>query len=317
MSAYALDIAWNGGSFDDRRFKRILLFTLLAFLAGSIAVTVLPVFKAERPPIEEVPKRIAKLVLQKRKPTPPPPPPKVEKPQPKPKKPEPEKVEKPKPVTKKEPPKSKEPPKPQAKPEPSARQQAERAGIMAFRDTLAELRQDPSVAKLDGGKRLSTAGKTARKTERSIVTSKVGNSSGGIDAAALSRDTGSTQLATRTTEKLEAPTELKRAAKKRNRSGKLASRTDEEIQLVFDRNKTAIYNLYNRALRTNPAMRGKVVIRLTISPDGSVTGIEVVSSELGDKKLERKLALRVKRFRFQPKNVASTTLNYTMDFFPS
>lgn len=312
MSVYALDIAWNGGSFDDKRFKRILLFTFLFFIAGSVAVTVLPVFKVERPPIEEVPKRIAKLVLQKRTPKPPPPPPpKVEKP-----KPEPKKVEKPKPKPK-EKPKAKEKPKPKAKPKPSAREQAERAGIMAFRDTLADLRQDPSVAKFEGGKRLTTAGKTARKTERSMVTSKVGKSSGGINTARLSRDTGSTQLATRSTEKLRSPTSLKKAAKKKPRPGKLVSRTDEEIQLVFDRNKTAIYNLYNRALRSNPAMKGKVVIKLTIAPDGRVTKISIVSSELEDKKLERKLVLRVKRFQFLPKNVAATTINYTMDFFPS
>ncbi|GAB4358476.1 MAG: hypothetical protein Kow006_26940 [Gammaproteobacteria bacterium] len=315
MSVYALDISWNGGSVEDRRFKRIVLITFLFFLAASITVSVLPVFKVERPPVQEVPKRIAKLVLQKRKPAPPPPPPKVEKP-----KPEPKKVEKPKPkpekIAKKEKPKPKEPPK--AKPKPSARERAERAGIMAFRDTLAELRQDPSVAKLAGGKRLTTAGKTARKTERSMVTSRVGRSSGGINTARLSRDTGSTQLATRSTEQLKAPTSLKKAAQsKKARQGKLATRTDEEIQLVFDRNKTAIYNLYNRALRTNPAMKGKVVIRLTISPDGKVTNISIVSSELGDQKLERKLVLRVKRFRFEPKNVAATTLNYTMDFFPS
>lgn len=314
MSAYALDISWNGGSFEDRRFKRILLFTFLFFVVSSVTVSVLPVFKVERPPIEEVPKRIAKLVLQKRKPAPPPPPPpKVEKP-----KPEPKKVEKPKPEPKKEKPKAEEPPKPKAKPKPSAREQAERAGIMAFRDALADLREDPSVAKLEGGERLSTAGKTARKTERSMVTSKVGSSSGGINTASLSRDTGSTQLATRSTEQLKAPATLQKTAQqKKTRDGKQASRTDEEIQLVFDRNKTAIYNLYNRALRTNPAMKGKVVIRLTIAPDGEVTSISVVSSELEDEKLERKLVLRVKRFKFESKNVASTTFNYTMDFFPS
>ncbi|KAA3630217.1 MAG: TonB family protein [Proteobacteria bacterium] len=189
---------------------------------------------------------------------------------------------------------------------------------MAFQDTLAELRQDPSVAKLEAGQRLSSAGQTARKTERSLVTSKVATGSGGINTAALSRDTGSTRLAARSIEQVKSPVKAESAGDARSAAkNKLAGRTDEEIQLIFDRNKTAIYNLYNRALRTNPSLQGKVVVKLTIAPNGQVTDIRVVSSELDDNDLERKLTLRIKRFDFGAKAVAGTTISYTMDFFPS
>ncbi len=86
---------------------------------------------------------------------------------------------------------------------------------------------------------------------------------------------------------------------------------------MFDRNKAAINNIYNRALRANPTLRGKVVFRLTIAPSGELTRVEVVSSELRDAALERKLVLHIKRITFAAKDVAATTLNYTMDFFPS
>jgi hypothetical protein len=49
-------------------------------------------------------------------------------------------------------------------------------------------------------------------------------------------------------------------------SGK-ASRSIEEIKLVFERNKGAIYALYNRALRDDPALQGKVVLELKIAPE--------------------------------------------------
>lgn len=52
-------------------------------------------------------------------------------------------------------------------------------------------------------------------------------------------------------------------------SGK-GARTREEIELVFDRNKSAIYSLYSRALRDNPALQGKVVLEVTIAPSGDV-----------------------------------------------
>ncbi len=63
-------------------------------------------------------------------------------------------------------------------------------------------------------------------------------------------------------------------------------RRREEIELIFDRNKGAIFALYNRALRVNSVLEGKLLLQLAIEPDGSVSACEVVSSELGDVELE-------------------------------
>ena len=97
----------------------------------------------------------------------------------------------------------------------------------------------------------------------------------------------------------------------------LPSRSREEIEIVFDRNKGAIFALYNRALRQNPALVGKVVLRLTIEPDGRVSFCEIVSSELNDPDLEQKLVQRVLLFQFEPKNVESITTTKPIDFFPA
>ena len=99
-------------------------------------------------------------------------------------------------------------------------------------------------------------------------------------------------------------------------SGK-ASRSREENELVFDKNKGVIFALYNRALRVDPSLEGKLVLRLTIAPDGTVTLCEVVSSELGDPDLENKLVARVKMFRFEAKNVEAITTTKPIDFFPA
>ena len=85
----------------------------------------------------------------------------------------------------------------------------------------------------------------------------------------------------------------------------------------FSKTKDGIFNLYNLALRKNPSLAGKVVIELTISPGGQVTVVKVLSSELGDEKLERKLALRIKKFKFANAEVAEITVTYPIDFLPS
>ena len=82
------------------------------------------------------------------------------------------------------------------------------------------------------------------------------------------------------------------AATRAGGSGK-ASRSADEIALVFTRNKGAIDAMYARALRDNPALQGKVVIELTIAPSGEITGGAIVSSELNDKEFEGKLLARI------------------------
>ena len=104
---------------------------------------------------------------------------------------------------------------------------------------------------------------------------------------------------------------------RRTGSSAKAARTREEIELVFDRNKSAIYAIYSRALRDNPALQGKVVLEVTIAPSGEVTDCRVISSELGDPDLERKLVARVKMFRFEDKDVATMTTTKPIEFFPA
>ena len=56
---------------------------------------------------------------------------------------------------------------------------------------------------------------------------------------------------------------------------------------------------------------------LTISASGDVTKVEIVSSELNDEQLERKLAARIKLFNFGAKDVATMTVKYPIYFLPS
>jgi protein TonB len=86
---------------------------------------------------------------------------------------------------------------------------------------------------------------------------------------------------------------------------------------VFDRNKGAIYTIYNRSLRDNPSLRGKLLVNMTIAPDGSVTRCVIVSSELGDPELERKVVARVMLINFGAKSVPPFTLDYPIYFLPS
>jgi protein TonB len=99
-------------------------------------------------------------------------------------------------------------------------------------------------------------------------------------------------------------------------SGK-GSRSIEDIKLVFERNKGAIYALYNRALRDDPALQGKVVLELKIAPDGQVQGLRIISSELKAEELEKKLLARIRQFDFGAKDVDLMVVTWPVDFLPS
>ncbi len=87
--------------------------------------------------------------------------------------------------------------------------------------------------------------------------------------------------------------------------------------MCIDKSKGAIYALYNRALRRDPTLQGKLVLKLTIEPSGAVSLCEVLSSELTDDELLRKLVKRIKLFRFDAKDVATITTTKPIDFFPA
>lgn len=308
MSAIAANyrqfiLPWTPTEADERRFRRVagIVFGLFAILC--VVIPLLP-----KPPRTVVvlpvpPDRIVEFILKQ------PPKPEVKPPPPKPV-PVKEAAAVRKPVTDVS---------TQQKPDPRAK--AASSGLLALSKELAELRdmdqdRNPNATPLNAG-----VGDKSR-VDRYILTAQTGSNSGGIAVARASAGFGggSAGLKGNSTATVGSTVATAAAggpeATRSGQSGK-AARTREEVELVFDRNKAAIYALYSRALRDNPALKGKVVLELTIAPSGDVTACRIVSSELGDADLERKLVARVKMFKFEAKDVAVMTTTKPIEFFPA
>ncbi len=100
-------------------------------------------------------------------------------------------------------------------------------------------------------------------------------------------------------------------------AGGRPGRTDEEIQLLFDRYKAALYRIYNTELRKDPTLRGKMVLRITIEPSGVVSACGVESCNMNAPDFNTQIVERVKKFNFGAKDgVPKTTILYPIDFLP-
>ena len=245
-----------------------------------------------------------------------------------------------------------QPDKPPGEALESARRVASGVGLLAMKDELAEIRGAPVAVQLNKDIKQGPgvgsgvgvgvgAGSEAGLPVRAMLTSNATGGSGGINTAGYSRDTGGGGLAGRSTTLVAgvagggggggfggggrgkgdgvgvggggggAGGTLQRAG-----NGK-ASRSIEEIKLVFERNKGAIYAIYNRALREEPALQGKVVLELKIAPSGEVLDVKIASSELNAAELERKLLARIRQFEFGAKDVEQMVVTWPVDFLPS
>jgi hypothetical protein len=278
---------------QERKFKRYIRAAFLIWATLVIGVRLLPSPAPVSVSAKQLLDHAVELKLEQ-----PPPKPDVKKPEPKP-------IPKPTPVDKNQ----------------DAQRTAQKA-INAMKDEFSGLRALLKSEPLASAKPLNTKVDGPARSERSLLTSNLTSASGGINTSALSSGFGGGSGSLKGHSTMQGIQSFADGMKKNGEgarrsgtSGK-ASRSREEIEMVFDRNKASIYNLYNRALRNDPALQGKLVVQLTIVPTGEVTDCKVLSSELKNDELERKLVALIKMFHFESRDVESITTTKPIDFFP-
>ena len=294
---------WHGQVEDDRRFRKSVSLALLAIMLLAI-ITKLWVF----PPREEqetvaIPKQLVRLVQAER--------------------PKPQPVEQPR---KKDAEKSKDVAKGSTPEKQQAHAKAMKSGVLAFKEGFSDLIQDSNSLKLGTDANIKTSGALAAgpgNGARSLVLAQAqAGGSGGIANASLGRSLGGTgtKLGGVGFSRVDSGVGAAAAAgADRPLSGGAGpSRTDEEIQIVFDRYKATLYRIYNRELRNDPSLRGKMILRLTIDANGEVSACRIESTDLASPTLGSEIVERVRKFNFGPKDgVPKITILYPIDFLPA
>lgn len=317
VSNYRSVMPWSHNHESDRRYRRTLLASvLISMILGTVAHMIL-VPEPVRPVVVEIPERLAMMVRKEHK------------------KPEVKKTREEKKTEKKQADKARETPTQRPVAEPAvhtaAPKKSENVGVLKFKDAFKDLVDDTPVARLGTEARLSnpsTLSAGHATASRSLVTIQGGGgSSGGIGNSSVSRNIGvggggnDARLGRagagfgRVKDTITGPG----GKESRPLSSKARpARTDEEIQLLFDRYKSALYRIYNTELRKDPTLRGKMVLRITIDPDGVVSACSVESCNMDSPGFSAQIVDRVRKINFGPKDgVPKTTILYPIDFLPA
>ena len=305
---------WARSCEEDQRFRRSLATSITASVAVAILLSMIALPIIDRSEIPQLPERVAKLVRKER--TPPPPPQPIIEPD------LPEEIPDPAKELVEElvPEASNEPVLAEVE-QLDTREQVKSKGILAFRDSFASRADARPTAQLGSQARLRNAGENeVGRPQRNMVATSAPGSSGGINIADISRDVGGGGGAVEGVQLTRVASSIGGGdGPDRPLSGGVsAGRTDEEIQIVFDRYKAALYRMYNRELRNDPTLRGQIVLRLTIEPDGSVSFCQLQSSDMKAPALADQVVNRVRTFDFGAKeDIVAVTIIYPIDFLPA
>ncbi|MDK2779167.1 MAG: AgmX/PglI C-terminal domain-containing protein [Pseudomonadota bacterium] len=295
-----LALPWNVNHDSDQRFIRLLRNAGIILLVLFIAVPFLPTWDVHFGQIEQKPVVRTKVLLEA------PEMPEISKP-----------VEEFVPPPPKPKPKKQEPVEAAQKPVPKSGGQAPAKALAAL-SSLSALSKQVDVSKLQN-KNLSVKGGEVRANNRSTLGEENLTSSGGLKNADTDMQVKGAALGSHQGTAVDSPIAYLDLPDEGGSysEGARGRRDMESIRRTIENTKGSVYALYAKALRDHPDLSGKFVFELVVEPDGSVSGLKLIRSDLAMPELERKMLARVGAINFGEEKVAPTRVQYTFVLIPS
>ncbi len=94
-------------------------------------------------------------------------------------------------------------------------------------------------------------------------------------------------------------------------------RDNGAINRIVNSHKTSIRMSYEKFLKRNPSLGGKITVRFTISSDGRVINVQILENSTGSIGLENDIMRKVKMWRFEAIPQGDVTVTYPFIFAPS
>lgn len=312
MEPMALDLhlPWELDEQRETAFKRTLKRLGLPLLLLFVVVPWLPTFDSGLDLEKETVKRTQVLLDPIEAPEPEP---EVAEP-PTPPKPEPKPVE---PVAAPTP-----EPQPAATPqaEPDARESvATSQGMDELSNQLSAVRSAANVASMQRKNLSDNQGGDVARTERARLGREMTTRSNGtvVDETVMRSDI--TALSAHEAAEVDGVDmdSLPASNPRSHLSGQGGQRDMESIRRKLEQTKGNVYALYQRALQDDPNLTGEFTFKLVIEPNGSISQLTLLVSELGVRDLEQQILARIEQVDFGAMPVPPTVVEYRFVFLPS
>lgn len=278
---------------NDILFTRVLSGLIALYLLFGVIVPFIERVEVPREIKEQVPVQLTRVMLKEKEIKPQPEPAEI-------------KEENPKPV-----PKNKR---------EAAKEKAKTAGLAAMKDDLLSLRE-AFVIKPKSNQLIEEKTAQAEPVKRKLLAAKANEKSQNIAAAQATETVASDSLSTHNTQTVRLAEEEILSDANGSLTGKgsesLANvRSELKLRQTLEANKARLYSVYNRALRKNPFLKGKVLFEIEIQPSGKVSQVTIQNSELEDQALERRLMSILRAIDFGAEDVDVMTTVWAIEFLP-
>jgi len=203
------------------------------------------------------------------------------------------------------------------RPQPKAGGKAPAQALAAL-SSLNTMQNKVDVSKLQN-KNLSEKGGQAKANTRSSLGQENLNSSGGLKNADMDMQVKGAALAQHQGTAIDSPIAYLDLPDEGGSysEGARGRRDMESIRRTIENTKGSVYALYAKALRQHPDLSGKFVFELVVEPDGTVSRLRLIRSDLSMPDLEQKMLAKVSGINFGEDKVAPTKVQYTFVLIPS
>lgn len=203
-------------------------------------------------------------------------------------------------------------------------------GLLALITGSGEAAQGDAVQDVLGDDASSTSGKNLDKILSNIggiktsgASEGAGKGSGGSVRGGRATSSGAsiddivTGLGSAKQNSIKKKTKMKlfKSTNVKAEAGKSGGRSPASVLAVINSHKAAIEYCYQRALRSNPNLKGKISVRFVIRPDGSVGNVKVVESTMNNAGVERCIVSKIRRWRdFGPVDPSKGNAVFRQDY---
>jgi len=100
-------------------------------------------------------------------------------------------------------------------------------------------------------------------------------------------------------------------------ASKESKRDPQAINEVVTSHRASIKMSYEKFLKRDPNLKGKITLRITITASGEVSSVLIVVNSTGNKEFADELVRKVKMWQFEPVTDGEVTVSYPFVFAPA